>query len=32
MKNFENPEIEIEVFQVADVLTTSDEDWGMGEV
>lgn len=32
MKKFETPEIEITEFQLADILTTSDEeDWGAGE-
>lgn len=33
MKKFETPEIEISTFELEDVLTTSsEEDWGMGEV
>ena len=32
MKTFTEPTIEIEMFEVADVITTSGDDWGMGDV
>lgn len=31
-KNFEVPTVEIAMFAVEDIITTSGEDWGMGEV
>lgn len=32
MKNFVEPAIEIEKFEIADIITTSDLDWSVEEV